>query len=281
MINAVPLLLAGVLAVNTVSGQLPKYFVCLQKGENTLKKPGKKAVPLKHKDLIYQDDLIEIKKEDAEIQLVDRDSNYIVLTAKRLYKAADLDQQIRIKTTGLTRRYFHLLWEDLLQPESNLTIFSKRNFAGAWGGGRRGFQEYNLVWLPNDGECISTDTVTFTWTPESSARSYHFILSNDHHEEVMNLILRDTSLTSIVSGLKGPAKARFYWSVQALPRSRDASRFYFYLLTREEEKRAIESILQGIDKEDLALYHLRAADALLNKGFIKEANLYLGKVLKE
>lgn len=263
-----------------VKAQFPEFYTHFVKGQVFVKKAGKKWLPMKQKDLLFKEDMIEIRQDNMEAHLVDKDGNFIVLKTKGIYRSGDLHKQVVKKTTGITQKYFALLWKDLNEPELKMPHLTVENLTGSWGGPGRGDSACDLLVFPQYGECISNDTLTFSWKKSGSASSYNFILMNERRNEMFNFITHDTSVTAIVGNMKNSDKTMLYWTVNPVGQNcATPERAMIYLLTKNEESKIISTVLSTVKQEDPLIYHLEVADQLAKKGLTGHAVKYLNKAM--
>lgn len=280
LINAILLLPVFILLTGAGEVEFPKFTVHLVKGVATLKKPAAKVVAIKQKDLVFSEDLIEIKKDNTEIHLIDKDGNFVVLTKKGKYKAGDIKNAEIRKNTGIIKKYFHLLWEDSFHPEPSDRV-SVKNIGGASGGVERGDDDCQLIVLPVNGEATSADTIRFAWHA-GKTNTYSFVLLNEEGVEAMNLVLHDTSLIALAPGWRTGARTSYYVSVrEAGVNCSTSSKSRFYLVDKEQEKKEIAALLKQVNNDDPLLYNLQVADILEKNGFFQEAKNYIAKAINQ
>src|ERR1700704_1642603 len=88
--------------------QFPEYCVYLVRGDVSVVKMNAKPHRVIQKDLIYKDDVITVLK-NSEVQLINKEGKYLVLTAPGSYKNADLSTKMQVSSApGLTKTYFKL-----------------------------------------------------------------------------------------------------------------------------------------------------------------------------
>lgn len=264
------------------NAQFPQYGVFQTTGEIWLTKPDKKAVKAKQKDLLYAADKIELRDDNSEVHLVNTDSNLVVIKKKGIYKVSEIQARPVEKPTGAVRRYAHLWVEEWRQADAKPAAFTKSSFAGSWGGARRGSTVCNLFMLPDDGQRISADTVSFVWKQDKPGSSYHFTLSAGKQKNLMDLIVRDTMVTVIVKNFDRLEGMIYNWSVMATDQSCTSKpQNHFFLITKDTESSEIAAIVKTVSCNDPLGCGLKKADALAFRGYLEEAGKYLTIALQQ
>ena len=264
---------------NNVDGQMPEYYSYLVKGQVQYKKAKAKPLTLAPKTLLFREDVIILPKgKKAELTLVDKNSNYIVISNPGNYKVSELTQKPHQESESITAKYFHLVWEELFQPKKDFATFKKRNLAVVSGGVSRG--DCDVLKAPFNETKVSSGDVLFTWKNFSSDPLYTFVLSDDRNNEVLRLKLRDTQLilnsTSFI-------KDRYYWKV--ISPSSNCTAFPNYEIHFWSSKHIAQRVeeVKSLVKNtgDTTLYHLQVAELLEYENMFDEVNKYYQSVIDQ
>jgi len=168
--------------------QLPEYYVDLVKGEITVQ--NKKQI-LKAHDFVYPADILVLKKTGAEVTLVNKEGDFFVLADRGTYRAADLSKRKRQTSTGITKKYFQLVWNELENP-SNTLKSGVANMVNTWGGVSRGSCMQKLY--PPDAYTAAGDTIRFSWSASAPGQGYRFTLMDEKTNPLFELLLQDTQI---------------------------------------------------------------------------------------
>src|ERR1700741_1588032 len=160
---------------NNVEGQMPEYYSYLVKGQVQYKKAKAKPLALAPKTLLFREDVVILPKgQKAELTLVDKNSNYIVISDPGTYKVSELPKKPHQESESITAKYFHLVWEELFQPKKDFSTFKKRNLAAISGGVSRG--DCDVLKTPVNETIVGNADLVFAWKDFSSDSLYTFIL---------------------------------------------------------------------------------------------------------
>ena len=118
-------------------GQLPDYYVYLVKGTVTVSGANKKPQKIKQGDFVFATDVLDIGK-NAEVTLTNREAAYFVLSNEGSVKVSTIPKNLSKSYTGVTKKYLHLVWEEVLDPNYDFTKFKQKNLTGVYGGVSRG-----------------------------------------------------------------------------------------------------------------------------------------------
>jgi hypothetical protein len=261
------------------SAQLPEYYVFLVKGDVTLLKPNKKSEKVKQKHLLFKDDVLAIPL-NSEVTLVNKDANYIVLNTPGTIKVSELGKKTHDSYTGVTKKYMHLVWHELLDPGYDYSKFKQQNLGGTWGGASRGIPPCPKLIFPVNGLKTSMDSVKFRWTKTSPAASYTFYIYDDNVVEIGKIEAGDTVKTiDLKQALKlGPGK--YYWLVKSSEGGcEDEEPNYFELMTGEDEAALVSSIITP-DADDDLISQFDKIDRLEKNALIFKASDYYAAVIK-
>jgi hypothetical protein len=260
------------------SAQLPEYYVYLVKGDVTLLKPNKKSEKIKQKHLIFKEDVLAIPA-NSEVTLVNKDANYIVLNTPGTIKVSELGKKTHDSYTGVTKKYMHLVWHELLDPGYDYTKFKQQNLGGTWGGASRGGPCPKLIW-PVNGLKTSMDSVKFRWNKTSPAASYTFYIYDDKGDEVVKMQSLDTVKTvDLKQGLKlQPGK--YYWLIKSSEGGcEDEDPHFIELMSGADEASLVASLVPQTVEVDL-ISQLDKIDRLEKNALIFKASDYYAAVIK-
>ncbi len=264
---------------NNVDGQMPEYYSYLVKGQVQYKKAKAKPLTLTSKTLLFREDIIILPKgKKAELTLVDKNSNYIVISNPGTYKVSELTQKPHKESESITAKYFHLVWEELFQPKKDFATFKKRNLAVVSGGVSRG--DCDVLKAPFNEAKVTNGDVLFTWKNFSSDPLYTFVLSDDRNNEVLRLKLRDTQLILNSTSL---IRDRYYWKV--ISPSSNCTAFPNYEIQFWSGKHIaerVEEIKSLVENTvDTTFYHLQVAELLEYENMFDEVNKYYQSVIDQ
>ncbi|MEO8764770.1 MAG: hypothetical protein ABI416_10805 [Ginsengibacter sp.] len=268
------LFIIATLACQFVKGQLPDYYVFLTHGDVWIQH-GNKNDAIKPKQLVYESDVITIRDEHSEIELVNKEGDFVVLNGKGPYKVNSLKGKFSQKTEGLTNKYMRLVWEALTHSSSDFEVYKNESVASSWGGGARGV-DCNVEKFPKGSCFFSKDTITFKWNPKDPHNSYRFQLYDNSQSSLIELIVRDTQLVLITRSLQ---LGEYYWSIDPVSQScRDIKRNKITLLSKPEEDSMVTSIIKKVPQNKNEIhYNLQISELLGDNGFVEEALEYFNK----
>ena len=261
------------------NAQLPDYYVYLVSGEATITRPGVKAVVIKQNQLVYKTDVIVLKK-GAEITLVDKNSNFLVLNNAGTYKSGELIKKgIKKMNEGVTGKYLKLLFHELLDPNHDFEKFKKENIAGVWGGVDRGDGCGNLV-FPVNGLKTSASSIVFRWHSTSASSNYSFVIYDGEGKELVKMNTKDTlQPVNINETLKGKT-GKYFWLVKSEDGScEDEVPIYFDIMTIENENKLVEQLIPSNDNENLEK-QLQQIDKLEKNALIHAASARYEDIVK-
>ena len=269
-----PILLL-IIITTKVSAQEPEYYSYLVKGQVQYKKAKAKPSRLPPKTLLYSEDAIILPKgKNAEVTLVDKKSNYIIISTPGTYKVADLPQKAHKEPESITGKYFHMVWEELFQPQKDFSKFKKRNLPGITGGVSRG--DCDVLKGPFNESVLSNSDITFTWRNFSADALYSFVLSDEKNNEVLRVKVRDTQLIlNSAAWLTGP-RNHYYWKVTASNSSCTAFPSNdLWLWSGKEIIQRVNEIKASVSNSgDTSLYHIQIAELLERENMFDEARKY-------
>jgi len=271
-----------ILIWNNVDGQMPEYYSYLVKGQVQYKRAKAKPLTLAPKTLLFREDVIILPKgKKAELTLVDKNSNYIVLSNPGTYKVAELPQKPHQESESITAKYFHLVWEELFQPKKDFATFKKRNLAVVSGGVSRG--DCDVLKTPRNETIVGNTDLVFAWKNFSADPIYTFILSDEKNNEVLHLKVRDTQLIlNTASWLISP-KNGYYWKVLSTNSSCTAFPTHeLRLWSGKEISQRVNEIKSSVKNTgDTSLYHLQVAELLEKENMFDEVNKYYKAVIDQ
>ena len=257
--------------------QFPDYYVYLVKGtvsvNNTKGKPD-----VKQGDFLYKSDALNIAPQ-SEITLVNTAADYFVLKSGNNLKLSSLDKNKAGSYTGITKKYLHLVWDEVLDPDYDFTKFKNKNLTGVYGGVTRGEACKNLI-FPVNGLKTSEDSLNFTWLKTSAGNDYNFLIYDGAGKEVLNKQIKDTqAIINIAQSQLTPGK--YYWLIKSNEAAcEDEVPLYFELLTKDEENKLVASITPANENNNLT-GELEIIDKLERNALIYPAKTRYTTVLKK
>ena len=270
------------LVSNSVDGQMPEYYSYLVKGQVQYKKAKAKPISLAPKTLLFKEDVIILPKgKKAEITLVDKNSNYIVISNPGTYKVSELPQKPHQESESITAKYFHLVWEELFQPKKDFATFKKRNLAVVSGGVSRG--DCDVLKAPVNETVAGQGDILFSWKNFSTDPLYIFVLSDEKNIEVLRLKVRDTQLILNTAPWLISPKNRYYWKVVSNNSSCTAfPNNELRLWSNKEIGQRVNEIKSSVQNNgDTTLYHLQVAESLEKENMFDEVNKYYKAVIDQ
>jgi hypothetical protein len=255
------LILTFLVPVLQSRAQLPNYYVYLVHGYATITKPGTKPLPVKQHQLVFKNNILVLKK-DAEITLVDRDANFLILNKAGTYKGDKLTENAAKKNNnGITAKYLTLLFHELLDPNEDFEKFKSENIAGVWGGVSRGHDCGNRI-FPVNGLKSSTGSIIFRWHKTSPSSRYSLVIYKDEHDSTV-IAVKDTLMSVNINETLHPRPGKYYWTVTSNDGAcEDRVPVLFEILTPDDEQKltgqpvinedgkSVETQLLQIDKLD-------------------------------
>ncbi|HVU95451.1 MAG TPA: CHAT domain-containing tetratricopeptide repeat protein [Puia sp.] len=223
--------------------QLPDYIVYTVTGNATMGRPGQKPGKIKQNQYVFRNTTIVVEGA-AEVTLVDKDANYIVLNKPMTYSHADLIHLgSRRMIDGMTKKYLDFLYRELLDPNEDLESFSKKNIASAWGGIHRDVECGNRIFPPN-GYKSSSNLIPFKWHTTSPDSAYVLSIYNEMGDTIASLSVSDTMQTiSADEALSGKA-GKFFWRVKSRTGTcEDEKPIYFFVLDPVEERKWVTTLI--------------------------------------
>ncbi len=267
-------LLAAISVSKLAICQLPDYYVYLTYGDVWIQHENK-SERIKPKQFVYSADVITIKDTRSEIELVNREGDFVVLNNKDQYKASSLKEHLVKRTEGLTNKYLKLVWEAVSHSSSDFDIYKNESVAASWGGGARGM-DCSIEKYPSGHSFFSNDSIAFTWKNKDINKTYRFNLYDSSQNPIMALLVRDTQLVLLARSL---SFGEYYWSVEAVTHPcRDIKKNKINLISKQEEDSLTESLIKKIqpNKDDI-LYNLQISELLGDNGFVEKALKYFNK----
>src|SRR4030095_11364005 len=89
------------------------------------------------------------------------------------------------------KKYMHLVWHELMDPNYDYTKFKQQNLGGVWGGASRGVACPNQI-FPMNGLKTSADSVKFKWNKSGTTNTYSFLIYDDKGDEILKMPVQDT-----------------------------------------------------------------------------------------
>ncbi|MES3017426.1 MAG: hypothetical protein V4721_06585 [Bacteroidota bacterium] len=255
--------------------QFPEYYVYLVRNSVSVEKFGEKKIPVKQNQLIYKGEIVSLK-ENSELTLVDKEGNFIVLNKKGEYKTTDISEMFKvIPNDGLTKKYFKLLFDELLKPDESFSAFKEKNTMGVYraeGCGNRIFPMNNLK--------FSTDSILFKWYSTSPMSNYFLTIYDEMGNELVQVNVKDTikyissSLLLLVQGNK------YFWNIASLDGScEDEVPISFTILNKDDVQVLIRRLGFRTVSYDLN-EGLQQIEMLEKNGLVYEAFDWFDSLLK-
>jgi hypothetical protein len=256
------------------TAQLPDYYVYLTYGEVWIQQNGGNGIKIKPRQFVYASDIIELKNTHSEIELVDKENNFVVLNAKGIYKANTLKERTTKKTEGLTRKYLGLVWASIAHSSTDFEVYKNESVAASWGGGARG-SDCNIEKYPSSNSILSSDSLIFHWQG-ADANSYRYNLYDSNQNTIFELLVRDTQLIMLTPPF---GVGEYYWSVySSINPCKQQKKIKITLISKDDEIIRTDSIIRQVaEDKDLILYNLNISDTLGKAGYIEKALNYFNK----
>ena len=271
MKKTMPLLLFFV--CHYCQAQFPEYYIYLYKGNVNVVSKANKKVKASSKQLIYATDHLQLEGDHPEVTLVNQKGKFVEVKGKGLYAVNTLKPSDN-SAPSLTEAYFHMVWEELLDPSHQKSKIE--SIASSWGGGSRG--SCDLTAFPRSGYKTSSDSLHFSWHTTGDSGDYHFIVYNSEGQEIINTSTADPKWWFLPK--RSPQEIPiFYWSVQSGSKPcRTLAKNSFILLQPSKQQEIVEALIKKLPaNEDAVLYNLAIADVLSRSGFFDEALQYVKK----
>jgi len=265
-----------------VAAQEPEYYSYLVKGQVQYKKAKAKPLSLAPKTLLYNGDAIILPKgKNAEVTLVDKKSNYITISTPGTYKIADLPQKTHKEPESITGKYFHMVWEELFQPQKDFSRFKKRNLSGVTGGVSRG--DCDVLKWPFNEAVLGNGDITFAWKNSSTDLLYSFVLTDEKNNEVLRVKVRDTQLILNSAAWLTSPRNQYYWKVTSSNSSCTAfPNNDLRLWSNKEIMQRVNEIKSSVPNNgDATLYHIQVAELLAKENMYDEVNKYYLSALNQ
>lgn len=267
------------LASLSCKAQFPSFMIDTWFGDVQVIKPGKKAVTVKSRIFLYDNDILVIKKNGGKVTLVNKEYQYSSIDKKGSYKIADLAKLTVAKSNSITEKYFELIWEELLNPG----VFSAKEhinkIAGSYGGIIRGTCKNNE--MPAENTSTADTWITFSWSPLPGLKKYRFSLYNQSDELLYQFIINDTAFTINSRNFVTNEPNSYYWEVEA-EESPDQKTCKSKLnwLSAEEYKKQTEALNNLVDKSK-PYYLLEISNKFFENGFYKLSADYFRRAVEE
>ncbi len=233
--------------LNKTKAQFPDYYVYLVKGNVSTSKNNPRV--LKQGDFIFLKDTIFINK-NSEITIVNKESEYVVLNTQGMVKANALSNKFNQTYSGVTKKYLSLVWEEVLDPNYDLSKFKKKNLTKSWGGVFRSDDCNNLI-FPVNGLKTSQDSINFSWHATSETGNYNFFIYDGNGKEIVNNQVKDTQVVISLNQFN-LSKGKYYWLEKGDSSScEDEVPLYFQLMSKEDEHALISTIVPLTQNENL------------------------------
>lgn len=247
-----------------LQAQLPEYYVYLVKGIVT--KSNSKQ-PLKQGDFIFLKDTLTINK-NAEITLVNKLQQYVELNTAQTLKVSALSGKLNGTYTGVTKKYLSLVWDEVLDPNYDVSKFKKKNMVDSYGGVFRG-EDCNNLLFPINGLKTAEDSITFRWKKTSAANNYNFIIYDGAGKEIINNNATDTVIKISMQHQNLTAN-KYYWLIKSADATcEDEVPLYFQFMSNAEEQKAIATL--GLQTSNDISTELQQIEKLEKNAFIYAA----------
>jgi len=255
--------------------QRPQCYVYTITGDAFLFNKGKR-VHLIQGNLIFHNDTIAVNRS-CSLTLLDQNNKFIIVDHPGKYTYEDLQKTLNVKPTGITQKFFHFIWEDLLKPNSENIATPSKVVGGIVGGAKRGTCNPDML-EPIDNSKIANDTILFSWAHLPEVNSYQVVLDDSEGNEFINMITRDTSFEILTRNLLRSEATSYSWKIVAIGRSANDCKYSFTVVTPSEKQKNIDLLVNDIknDNDDF-LYYLKISDTLAKNGWYEEAVQYYNK----
>jgi hypothetical protein len=268
------------LPVSALRAQFPDFYIDLYYGNVQVQKQGqKKPVPAKMGMLLYAGDKLLLQKEGSRVSLVNKDYQYLELNKKGGYAVSDIKKMTFNTPHSVTKKYFELVWEELLDPKVISGRDKTKKIAGTWGGIIRG--QCSVQQLPYDNTVTADYWVHFTWPAMKGVKQYRFSIYADNNRMVQQYLLTDTVFSISAVGLLKEEANKYYWQVESdEDASRQTCRASWTWLSAKEYQKQSEAVIAAIDPS-VPHYLLAISTALFDKGFYALSQQYLLQTLEQ
>jgi hypothetical protein len=266
--------------------QLPEYYVYLIKGRATIKEINGKTLKVKQHHLLHHDDILRLKT-GAELTLVDKDANFILLKSAGNYKVDTLYNKNIRNPESITKKYLKLLWHELLEPTEDYAVFKKESLTELSGGVSRGGKKCDNLIFPINGLKISEDTIHFVWLQTNHSGIYNFTISDEKGKK-LELPVSDTRYIVKTSAIFGQQTGKYCWLVKGIETTPETGKdstcenkvpACFELITKENEVRLVSSLVPENISNDLAM-QLSIVNQLEKNALIYSAINFYTKIIK-
>lgn len=260
----------------TLQAQFPEFYVDLYVGDIQLIKAGqKKALPVKPRMLLFAGDKLIIKKEGNRISLVNKENKYLELNRKGDFNVSDISKMTFADPHSVTKKYFELVWEELLDPGAISAKDKGKKITGTWGGVIRG--NCNKSEIPFDNSVSSDYWINFSWKAMPNVNRYRFSLYNERDILIHQYLISDTSFSIGAKGYVSNPSNIYYWQVEANDDpARVTCKAKLRWITAVEYKRQTDEIINSFDKSD-SRYFLNVSIKLFDSGFYSLAEEFFWK----
>lgn len=248
-------------------------------GKSQVTRDGK-TILLQMGSLIYNTDQLLVGK-GSYLMLLGKTNRYYEILKPGKYTYADIEKKVEEKPTGITDKFFHLLWEDLIHHESGATVTGNK-IGAAVGGPIRDLDSCITLTEPTNIYHTSADTIRFAWEPVKDAGNYGFILCAKGGREIMHIVTSDTSLVLLKMPLLNGSMSTYTWKVITRNRGCTLATHEFTLYNSEKETEKAEALASLVEKEDNPLiYYLRVSQVLAEQGWLSKSLEYYNKARSE
>lgn len=265
------------LPVSTLRAQFPDFYVDLYVGEVLILKQGqKKTLPVKQKMLLFPGDKIIIKTGESRISLVNKENKYLDIARKGTFQISEIAKMEFAEPHSVTKKYFELVWEELLDPGAINTRDKSKKITGTWGGIIRG--NCDQLESPANNSVVKDYWVNFSWKRMPDVSIYRFSIYNESDNLIHQYLIKDTSFSIAAKGFVSRPINIYYWQVEAEELSSKVTcKAKLTWLTDTEYAKQTDAIITTLNKSD-PKFLLNASVQLFNNGFYKLAQEYFAKM---
>lgn len=258
-----------------------KYFVHLVKGSPQWITSGGAKKAVSQKSMLLPGDAIKLNGSGDEVMVIDEQSNIFTIKGKGLRKVNDFKTMTPKRSTGITKKYFELVWEELIHAHADPYKFSVENIAGSLGGVSRDNGSITIS-SPWNGAILDDDTLTFAWSYlADQPKEVKVCFYTSEGEELLCEYITDTILKLQTAPFfkKGEAYA---WSIlDPLKNSEPPAKFSFSLLEHQDYKKLVDAVVKQVPEYDSELLQeLEIAEAFRQNKLFSEALKKIALIIK-
>ncbi len=263
------------------TAQTPDYCVYLVTGNATIKAGNKRPVKLTRNAVVYKDQSIFLSN-NAKVTLVNKDADYLVLNAAGEYKVADLHKNITKQPPGVTKKYFGVLWSQMVKSASSYEELLKSNKGGVMGGVTRGNDDCIAIIFPAGGLKTAADSFAVIWNRPDEDEEYLFNLYDNAGNQIIKQTVKDTQIIISLSAQLDGRQGKYFFKVSGKRfRACTSDATTLEITTRESElKLRLANTMASLNSEDFTV-QLDFIDSLIKeKRTLLAAEIYKELVQK-